>query len=158
MGRNQGYGQSSSQSYPQSSQIPMGTVQSQSSSSSLIPTFFWIALLVGGGMFLYYRMSAAKAVSPLVGVGASMPPPLEGAAAASAKAPTAFEQWASVAPGSFITLSDAQALQDSKDRGQGLNPIDYTVESVAVAKDSEGFGSWALTSLNDGHQKLMLMV
>lgn len=60
--------------------------------------------------------------------------------------------------GSFVTLSDTQALEDARARGLGLRGIDYKVESVGVAKDLEGFATWVFVHLDDGHQRLLLMV
>jgi hypothetical protein len=57
-----------------------------------------------------------------------------------------------------VTLSDQQAIEDSQKRGQGVRGIDYAVEQVGVAKDFDGFATWVLANINDGHQKLLLMV
>lgn len=71
---------------------------------------------------------------------------------------SALDDWINLPPGSFVTLSDQQALEDSQKRGDGLRGIDYKVESVGVVKDLEGFATWVLAHLDDGHQKLLLMV
>ncbi|RYD69851.1 MAG: hypothetical protein EOP84_27680 [Verrucomicrobiaceae bacterium] len=69
-----------------------------------------------------------------------------------------LDDWVNLPPGSFVTLTDAQALEDSQKRGSGLRGIDYKVESIGVVKDFEGFATWVLAHLDDGHQKLLLMV
>ncbi|MDB6174961.1 MAG: hypothetical protein JWL59_4272 [Chthoniobacteraceae bacterium] len=152
-------------SYPvQSNGYPMETggvrYSNNSSSGSPVFGFFIIIVIVGGCVWLYLRRSNNTA-SPLTGAsgkdegfGASMMPPTT----MSKTKPTNLDSWINLLPGAFITLSDQQALQDSKDRGEGLKGIDYKVESLAVAKDSEGFGSWVLLNLNDGHQKLLLLI
>lgn len=77
---------------------------------------------------------------------------------ANAKPRTALEEWTRLQPGTFVTLSDAQAIADSQKRGGGVRGIDYTVETVGVAKDVEGFATWVFATLYDGHQRLMLMI
>lgn len=80
----------------------------------------------------------------------SVPPPMPDASPLS--------EWMNLPLGSFVTLSDTQALEDARARGLGLRGIDYRVESVAVVKDFDGFATWVLLHLDDGHQKLVLMV
>jgi hypothetical protein len=108
------------------------------------------ALLVAGGIFIY-RMSRA----PRPGEKADAMKPL----AAQAAAPrTALDPWLALQPGSFITLSDQQAIEDSQKRGAGVQGIDYTVENVGIATDFDGFATWVLATLYDGHQRLLFMV
>lgn len=71
---------------------------------------------------------------------------------------TALARWLALQPGSFVTLSDEQAIEDSQKRGGGVHGIDYTVEQVGIAKDFDGFATWVLAQMNDGHQRLLLMV
>jgi hypothetical protein len=49
-------------------------------------------------------------------------------------------------------------MEDSQKRGEGFTGIRYAVEGSALAEDSEGFGAWAMLTLNDHHQKLLLVV
>ena len=39
-----------------------------------------------------------------------------------------------------------------------MRGIDYTVENVGIAKDFDGFATWVLATLYDGHQRLLFMV
>jgi hypothetical protein len=134
--------------------------QNGSSSGSPVFGFFVIIVIVGGCVWLYLRHTN-KMASPLTGssgIGHGFGGSTNPSVPMSKNKPTNLDNWINLEPGAFVTLSDQQALQDSKDRGEGLKGIDYKVESLAVAKDSEGFGTWVLINLNDGHQKLLLMV
>ncbi len=66
--------------------------------------------------------------------------------------------WRDVKPGSTITLSDAQALEDSMERGEGVEPRDYTIESVWKIRESAGLAEWILFQLDDEEQELYLVV
>jgi hypothetical protein len=66
--------------------------------------------------------------------------------------------WLEFPPGSFITLSDNQSMEDSQKRGEGFRGIRFAVESTLVADDTEGFGSWVFVRLNDNHQRLLLVI
>ncbi len=158
-----GYAQQSQQPYSSPGPIHSGSTapvsRTASSSSGFGMGFIVILLILAACVWLYFRYSAMK--SPLTGgnPGAISPDLVPRSASSTpASKPSTMESWMNLAPGAFVTLSDAQALQDSKDRGEGLKGIDYQVESLAVAKDSEGFGTWVLVSLNDNHQKILLMV
>ena len=115
----------------------------------------FLVLLVVGGIYLY-RMSRA----PLPGQNASaMNSALGGKPSSGRSAPrTALDPWLALQPGSFITLSDQQAIEDSQKRGGGVQGIDYTVENVGIATDFDGFATWVLATLYDGHQRLLFMV
>jgi hypothetical protein len=115
-----------------------------------------LGLLVAGGFYIY-RMSKAsrpgQGASYMAAMGHSPPAPAAAVAPQGALGP-----WLALQPGSFVTLSDAQAIEDSQKRGAGVRGIDYTVEQVGVAKDGEGFATWVLAHLNDGHQRLLMMI
>ena len=72
--------------------------------------------------------------------------------------PANLAPWLHFPPGSFITLSDSQSMEDSQKRGEGFQGIRFAVESTLVADDTEGFASWVMLQLNDNHQRLMLVV
>ena len=72
--------------------------------------------------------------------------------------PASLAPWLHFPPGSFITLSDSQSLEDSQKRGEGFQGIRFAVESTLVADDTEGFASWVMLQLNDNHQRLLLVV
>ena len=72
--------------------------------------------------------------------------------------PASLAPWLHFPPGSFITLSDSQSMEDSQKRGEGFQGIRFAVESTLVADDTEGFASWVMLQLNDNHQRLMLVV
>ncbi|MEI6560670.1 MAG: hypothetical protein WCO68_01130 [Verrucomicrobiota bacterium] len=72
--------------------------------------------------------------------------------------PASLAPWLHFPPGSFITLSDSQSMEDSQKRGEGFQGIRFAVESTLVANDTEGFASWVMLQLNDNHQRLMLVV
>jgi len=75
-----------------------------------------------------------------------------------AQRPACLAPWLWFPPGSFITLSDNQSMEDSQKRGEGFHGIRFAVESTIVADDTEGFGAWVMVQLNDNHQRLMLVV
>ena len=72
--------------------------------------------------------------------------------------PASLAPWIHFPPGSFLTLSDSQSLEDSQKRGEGFRGIRFAVESTLIADDTEGFGTWVMVQLNDNHQRLMLVV
>ena len=72
--------------------------------------------------------------------------------------PANLAPWLHFPPGSFITLSDNQSMDDSQKRGEGFQGIRFAVESTLIADDMEGFGSWVMLRLNDNHQRLFLLV
>ncbi len=116
-----------------------------------------IAVLVSAGMYMH-RSGSNLRPRPLdarftpPSRRGPVPPPMPG----SGSSP--LDQWLHLPPGSFVTLTDQQALEDSQKRGTGLHGIDYKVESIGVVKDIEGLATWVLAHLDDGHQKLLLMV
>jgi len=76
----------------------------------------------------------------------------------AAARPAALAPWLHFPPGSFVTLSDSQSMEDSQKRGEGFQGIRFAVESVLIADDTEGFGSWVMLRLNDNHQRLLLLI
>ena len=85
--------------------------------------------------------------------------PMSGSSPAPrASRPARLAPWLHFPPGSFITLSDSQSLEDSQKRGEGFQGIRFAVESTLVADDTEGFASWVMLRLNDSHQRLLLVV
>ena len=159
---NPGYGGSSYYGHP---------AYVRSSGSSILPVMFGImliGLLIAIGMYFYYKHAAevadqyaqtqtaygynapAAAVAPPSSMSVSRNPPVRRSAN--------LAPWLSFPAGSFITLSDSQSMEDSQKRGQGFKGIRYAVESSAVADDTEGFGTWAMITLNDQYQKLLLVV
>jgi len=79
-------------------------------------------------------------------------------ASAPIRRPAILAPWLHFPAGSFITLSDNQSMEDSQKRGEGFQGIRFAVESTIVADDTEGFGTWVMLRLNDGHQRLRLVV
>lgn len=115
-----------------------------------------LAVMVSAGVYMH-RSGATMRSQPLDARFTppsrrmqSMPPPMPGSGP--------LDEWINLPLGSFITLSDTQALEDARARGMGLRGIDYKVESVGVVNDLEGFASWVLVHLDDGYQRLLLMV
>src|ERR1700679_205260 len=66
--------------------------------------------------------------------------------------------WFTVKPKSVITISDAQAIQDSMKRGLGVKGIDYTVKSVGRLDQLEGLSTHLLFNLDDSEQAVNLLV
>jgi hypothetical protein len=128
--------------------------QASSSGSSLLGPLV-LVVLVGGGIYLY-RMSRA----PQPGQKSDWMTGAFGKSTRSEPAapPTPLDPWLALQPGSFLSLSDQQAIEDSQKRGGGVQGIDYTIENVGIAKDFDGFASWVLATLFDGHQRLLFMV
>jgi len=115
----------------------------------------FLAVLVIAGIYLY-RMSRAPRPGQKPG---SMNAAFGKTPRSEPAAPrTALDPWLALQPGSFITLSDQQAIEDSQKRGGGVQGIDYTVENVGIATDFDGFATWVLATLYDGHQRLLFMV
>lgn len=117
-----------------------------------------LAFLIFGGISAF-RMAGAsrpRAGSPahLAAALGNKPPP----APEPGQKLSPLESWKRLEPGAFVTLSDQQAIEDSQKRGQGVRGIDYSVEQVGIATDFDGFATWVFAFLNDGHQKLLLMV
>lgn len=141
------------------------TTQSNGGSS-----FWWIlfgivlfAGLIIAGIYFMQRMGEGVPSQPRDPIGAAssrfdmQPPP------ARTPAPPRIKQdqiayWNAIAPGSFITLTDKQSLEDSQKAGNGLNGMKYTVERVSMAKDKSGFGQWVFLTLDEPKQPLLLMV
>ncbi|MCX6967992.1 MAG: hypothetical protein NTZ46_09505 [Verrucomicrobia bacterium] len=139
---------------------------------SLLPTLF--GLLIIGGILVaavaIYRShsqevasfmdrtpqpDAFSAFTPAV---ASTSRPMPGSVPPAARRPAVLAPWLHFPPGSFITLSDNQSMEDSQKRGEGFHGIRFAVESTLVADDTEGFGTWVMLQLNDNHQRLMLVI
>jgi len=66
--------------------------------------------------------------------------------------------WFKVKPNSIITVSDAQAIQDSMKRGKGVRGIDYTVKTVVRMDQLEGLSTHLLFTLDDPEQAVYLLV
>jgi hypothetical protein len=66
--------------------------------------------------------------------------------------------WLSIKPGSVITVSDAQAIQDSMRRKLGVKGIDYTVKSVACMDHLDSLSKHIFLALDDPEQSTYLMV
>ncbi len=65
--------------------------------------------------------------------------------------------WQDILPGSTITLSDAQAISDSMERGEGVRGIDYIVESVWKVREEDALAEWLLFKLDAEDQELYLV-
>ena len=140
----------------------------QSRGSSFLPMLMGIVLiftLIAVGMYFYYKHAAEVEAQYAAQSGAYnyVPPPTPPSSMSvrrppPMKRPANLEPWVSFPPGSFIILSDNQSKEDSQKRGQGFNGIRYAVETSAIADDTEGLASWALITLNDQYQKLLLVV
>ena len=141
-----------------------------SSGSSFLSVIFGLMLLgvlIAIGMYLYYKHAAEVAdqyqTQPAYGGGYAVPAPTPPISMSISHTPpprrsASLAPWLNFPPNSFIVLSDSQSMADSQKRGQGYKGIRYAVEGTATADDSEGFGTWAFITLNDQHQKLLLMV
>ena len=68
------------------------------------------------------------------------------------------EDWRKVRVGSTVSLSDEFSLLESKNRGKGLKPLDFTVERVTIIKESKNLVTWIFADINDGTEPLKLMV
>ena len=122
--------------------------------------------LIGVGMYFYYKHASEVEMERAMASNMTPTGPMAGwnprqkspdIVAPQSVSPS-LAPWKNFPPGSFIVLSDAQAMQDSQKRGEGFQGIRYAVESTIVATDTEGFGSWVFINLNDNYQKVMLMV
>jgi len=65
--------------------------------------------------------------------------------------------WPSLIAGSTVSLSDEQSLLQSKKNGNGLKPLDMTVERVSVITELDRRMSWVLINLSGGEIPLLLM-
>ena len=137
--------------------------------ASIFPVIFGIMLIFGliaVGMYFYYKHAAEVATQSEVQTGgyAAYAPPITPPSSMSVnRAPpmrksAKLQPWLSFPPGSFITLSDSQSMEDSQKRGQGFKGIRYAVERTAIADDTEQLATWVFLTLNDQYQKLLLMV
>ena len=154
-GGGMGYGGGYSQPYRSHSSSGFGTLMG----------FVFVVGLIGIGMYFYYKRASDVEMERNFAANATPTGPTSGwtpresPSGVTVPAPNAnLAAWSSFPPGSFIVLSDNQAMEDSQKRGEGFQGIRYAVESTIVAKDTEGFGTWILINLNDNHQRLMLMV
>ena len=134
-----------------------------------------LGLLIVGGIIVaaiyFYRKHSAEIATDSIGSVWDRNPEPEASSAAApystapsasrprpARRPASLAPWLQFPPGSFITLSDSQSMEDSQKRGEGFQGIRFAVESVVVADDMEGLGSWVMLRLNDNHQRLLLVV
>ena len=137
--------------------------------SSIFPTL--IGLLILGGIVVaaiyIYRKHSQEIASSLdmnpqpdafSTYSTSTVHPMTSSTPPPARRPASLAPWLHFPPGSFITLSDSQSMEDSQKRGEGFQGIRFAVESTLVADDTEGFCSWVMVQLNDNHQRLMLVV
>ena len=139
--------------------------------NSLFPTLFGL-LIIGGivvaALYIYRKHSQEIASSldmnpqpdtTFASYSTPVPArPMTSSTAPPAPRPASLAPWLRFPPGSFITLSDNQSMEDSQKRGEGFQGIRFAVQSTLVADDTEGFGSWVMVQLNDNHQRLMLVV
>jgi len=132
-------------------------------SSSILPTLFGL-LIIGGivvAAIYIHRQHSGEISSWLDGnpqPDILSPNPVPVIHHAPARRSVLLAPWLQFPPGSFITLSDNQSMEDSQKRGEGFHGIRFAVESTIVADDTEGFGAWVMVQLNDNHQRLMLVV
>jgi len=66
--------------------------------------------------------------------------------------------WDDVKVGDVVQMMDEQALEDSRKRGNGLNPIDYTVGEVRTIGEVTGLGTWMMYRLDDPGQQTLWLV
>lgn len=65
--------------------------------------------------------------------------------------------WLNLKTGSTLVLSDEQSLMDSKKRGFGLNPLNFTVIRVTKVQEAQGLVTYIFVDIEDGVQPLRLM-
>ena len=66
--------------------------------------------------------------------------------------------WRELKPGSTISLTDAQALDDSMQSGLGVSARDYVVRERRSIKQLEGPLEWQLFDVEDGEESLWFLV
>ena len=67
--------------------------------------------------------------------------------------------WDDLAVGDVVQMKDEQALKDSLERGDGLNPINYIVGEIRVLEEQAGLATWKLIRLDDaGQQTIWLLL
>ena len=66
--------------------------------------------------------------------------------------------WRELKPGSTISLTDEQALDDSMQSGQGVSARDYVVRERRSIKQLEGPLEWQLFDVEDGEERLWFLV
>ena len=91
-----------------------------------------------------------------VATGAATPPARNLSTSPMDKSKSA--DWLAVRPNSIVTVSDAQGIQDSMKRGQGVRGIDYTVRTIARMKQLDGLSTHLLFTLHDEEQETYLLV
>jgi len=67
------------------------------------------------------------------------------------------EFWRDIKPGSTITLSDEQSIQESMSRGLGVGGLDFVVDSVLRIRHDDGLAEWYFYNLGDEHQEIYLV-
>ena len=67
------------------------------------------------------------------------------------------EFWRDIKPGSTITLSDEQSINESISQNLGVKGLDFVVESVLKIRHDEGLAEWYFYNLGDEHQEVYLV-
>jgi len=65
--------------------------------------------------------------------------------------------WRQVTPGSRVTLSDEQALEDAMKAGGGIRGLEYGVRCVDLVTDLDELAEWRFYCLDRGEEELLLM-
>ncbi len=104
----------------------------------------------------YYEPTPAYSAPPPPTYG-SVHTPHAAAGPSNAQASPLLDKWNHVTPGAVITLSDAQAYQDSIDEGRGPVARDYTVIEVRTIEEEHGYGVWKLFRLQEVKQIIWFM-
>ncbi len=66
--------------------------------------------------------------------------------------------WQDITPGSTVTLSDEQALEDAMAQGAGIRGLDYIVKTVDTVTHLDGIAEWRFLHLEGDEQDLSLMI
>lgn len=66
--------------------------------------------------------------------------------------------WRQLKPGSTISLSDTQALEDSMGEGLGLSARDYVVKERLIVRDLDALVEWILFQLQSDEDKIWFLV
>lgn len=65
--------------------------------------------------------------------------------------------WRDIKPGSTITLSDEQSINESISQGLGVNGLDFVVDSILVIRQGEGLAEWYFYNLGEEDQEVYLV-
>ena len=69
-----------------------------------------------------------------------------------------FSYWEKAEPGTFVSLSDEQAIEEAMRLGKGTTCMDYQILTITKIEETNGLANWLFLQLDCPENELYLML